>query len=145
MTQPSIVQLTRYIRPKLGIRFHNDEVDPQQGVTLQIELDYARRLIYVQYAICNHDNGEPSFNKRVGVQIACARIPVILPMWEGPAKLEGTDLTEYVVAGLNAVAPFGVSHTDLRRINKMYNKAGPRVLNKGCNSLTKPTNAFYRP
>lgn len=144
MTQPSIVQLTRYIRPKMGIRFQDEEIDPQQGVTLRIELDYGRRLIYVQYAICNHSNGEPSFNKQVGIQTAGARIPVILPMWEGPAKLEGTDLTEYVVAGLNAVAPIGIPYTDLRRINKMYNKAGPRVLCTGRNSYTKSTDVFYR-
>jgi hypothetical protein len=121
--KPSTVKLTRYIRPK-----QEDGLNPTQGVTLQVELDYSRRQIYVRYAICNHEHGEQTFNKRTGNFVASERMPVILPMWDGPARLEHTDLTEYVVAGLNVVEHIGVTRNDLRHINKMYMKAGPREL-----------------
>ena len=129
MTQPSTVKLTRYIRPRRMVSGFKRDIDSQQGVTLNIELDYSRRLIDVQYAICNHSAGEPSFSKDLGRQYAATRVPITLPMWEGPSKLVGTDLTEYVVGGLNSVAPIGISRSDLHRINQMYMKAASRPLN----------------
>lgn len=129
MTQPNSVELTRYIRPLRAVGPSRREVDSQQGVTLKIELDYARRLIDVRYAICNHADGEQSFNKTIGNQLAGDRSPITLPMWDGPKKLLGTDLTEYVVTGLNNMAPVGVSRSDLRRINQMFLKSAPRLFN----------------
>jgi len=114
-----LVQLNRYIRPRISTKFSDRGIDSQKGVTLLIELDYDRRMIGVQYAICNHSNGEPSFSKQEGVTVAKTRAPVHVPMWKGPAPLTNTDLTEYVLAGLTAMAPIGISYTDLKRITEM--------------------------
>lgn len=111
------VKITRYIRP---FNRSGREIDSQKGVTLKIVLDYDKRLIGVQYSICNHKDGEPSFSKAEGMQIADERIQIQLPMWPGPGKLLETDLTEYVVGGLNSMAPFGISTSDVSRINKMF-------------------------
>ena len=132
---PNIVTLFRYIRPynkRLFEQTGRVEADSQQGVTFKVELDYNRRMIGVQYAICNQDIGEASFNKKSGADWANNRWQILMPMWEGPSPLLGTDLTEFIVYGLGTIVPYGMPPSDFHRIKKMFkNRVHPSNNHRG--------------
>ena len=83
----------RYIRP-LGA---NGEVDSQRGITMRILLNYDKRVVTFSFAICNHENGQPSFSKSIGRHMSRIRPTYDIPMWDKVGPLRETDVVEYII------------------------------------------------
>lgn len=108
----------RYIRPFNNELFVTD-VDSQRGVTLRIELDYKTRKVKFSYAICNNKNGEPSFDKSVGRNIADSRRRYQINLWEKAGPLVGSDITEFIIDAIN-YNEVTIPKNDRKMIMEMY-------------------------
>jgi len=104
--KPKPVNFRRYIRPLKGC-----EIDPQRGVTLLANLNYNTRTIDVQYSICNHRDGQPSFSKQLGAEIASKKKSISIPMWDKVGPLLDNDITNYIVDHLcSGLIPLQEAH-----------------------------------